>query len=146
MGRRCERDLPLHFAVRDRHRGRSNAVRLWELWYQQKFGDKFDLKIGEQSIDNEFKISQNGAYFLNAAMGWPLLPTEDLPGGGPGYPLAGLGVRARAFVTDNFHVLAGVFNGSPIPKNSPNTQLSNPNGVSFPLNTGVFAIAETQFT
>ena len=39
-----------------------------------------------------------------------------------------------------------LFNGSPIPKNSPNTQLSNPNGVSFPLNTGVFAIAELEFT
>jgi len=123
-----------------------NAIRLWELWYQQNFGDRFDIKIGEQSVDNEFKVSQYGAYFLNAAMGWPLLPTEDLPGGGPGYPLAALGVRARAFLTDNVHVLAGVFNGSPIPRDSPNTQLSNPNGVSFPLNTGVFAISETQIS
>jgi porin len=123
-----------------------DAIRLWELWYQQNFGDRFDIKIGEQSVDNEFKISQYGAYFLNAAMGWPLLPTEDLPGGGPGYPLAALGVRARAFLTDNVHLLAGVFNGSPIPRDSPNTQLSNPHGVSFPLNTGVFAISETQIT
>jgi porin len=122
------------------------AVRLWELWYQQNFGDRFDIKIGEQSLDNEFKVSQYGAYFLNAAMGWPLLPTENLPGGGPGYPLAALGVRARAFLTDNVHLLAGVFNGSPIPRDSPNTQLSNPNGVSFPLNTGVFAISESQIT
>jgi porin len=70
-----------------------NAVRLWELWYQQKFGDRFDIKIGEQSLDNEFKVSQYGAYFLNAAMGWPLLPTEDLPGGGP----AAIPSRAWAF-------------------------------------------------
>ena len=28
-------------------------VRLWELWYQQ-FGDHFDVKFGEQSLDNEF--------------------------------------------------------------------------------------------
>ena len=120
------------------------SVRLWELWYQQKFGDKFDIKIGEQSLDAEFKVSQYGAYFLNAAMGWPVLPSLDLPGGGPAYPLAGLGVRARAKVTDNVTVLAGVFNGSPIPRDLPNTQLSNPHGVSFPLNTGVFAIAETR--
>jgi porin len=123
-----------------------NSVRLWELWYRQQLGDKFDIKIGEQSLDNEFKVSQYGTYFLNAAMGWPVLPTEDLPGGGPGYPLAGVGVRGRAVLTDNVHVLAGVFNGSPIPRNSANTQLSNPNGVSFPLNTGVFAIAETQIS
>ncbi len=122
------------------------SLRLWELWYQQKFGDKFDIKIGEQSLDQEFIISQSASYFLNAALGWPPLPTENLPGGGPAYPLAGLGVRGRAQVTDSLTVLAGLFNGSPIPKNSPNTQLSNPNGVSFPLNTGVFAIAELQFT
>ena len=78
-------------------------------------------------------------------MGWPMLPTADLPGGGPDYPLAGLGVRARAQVTDSVTVLGGVFNGSPIPRNSPNSQTSNPNGVSFPLNTGVFAIAELQY-
>ena len=35
------------------------GVRLWELWYQQKFGDKFDVKIGEQSLDEEFTISPN---------------------------------------------------------------------------------------
>jgi len=120
------------------------SVRLWELWYQQKFGDRFDIKIGEQSVDAEFKVTKYGAYFLNGAMGWPVLPSVNLPGGGPGYPLAGLGVRALARLTDNVHVLAGVFNGSPIPRNSPNTQLSNPHGVSFPLNTGVFAIAETR--
>jgi porin len=48
-------------------------------------------------------------------------------------------------VTDAVTVLAGIFNGSPIPLNTPNTQLSNPNGVSFPLNS-VYAIAELQFT
>ncbi len=121
------------------------SIRLWELWYQQKFGDKFDIKIGEQSLDYEFKIIEQASHFINGSMGWPELPTADLPAGGPAYPLAGLGVRGRAQVTDNVTVLAGLFNGSPIPKNSPNTQLSNPNGVSFPLNTGVFAIAELQY-
>ena len=121
------------------------AVRLWELWYEQKFGDKFDVKVGEQSLDQEWMISQNSAYFLNSMMGWPMLPTADLPGGGPAYPLAGLGVRARAQVTDSVTVLGGVFNGSAIPRNSPNSQTSNPNGVSFPLNTGIFAIAELQY-
>ncbi len=121
------------------------SIRLWELWYQQKFGDKFDIKTGEQSLDYEFKIIEQASHFINGSMGWPELPTADLPAGGPAYPLAGLGIRGRAQVTDNVTVLAGLFNGSPIPKNSPNTQLSNPNGVSFPLDTGVFAIAELQY-
>ena len=121
------------------------AVRLWELWYQQKFSDKFDIKIGEQSLDQEFIVSQDASYLLYAVNGWPLLPTVNLPGGGPAYPLAGLGVRGRAQVTDNVTVIAGLFNGSPIPRNSPDTPASNPYGVSFPLNTDVLAIAELQF-
>ncbi len=122
------------------------GVRLWELWYQQKFGDKFDVKIGEQSLDEEFIIAPSGnSLFLNAASGWPGLPSVNLPGGGPAYPLAGLGVRGRAQVTDSVTMLAGVFNGSPIPWDSPNTPRSNPNGVSFPLNTGALAIAELQY-
>jgi porin len=122
------------------------GVRLWELWYQQKFGDKFDIKVGEQSLDEEFVIAPSGnSLFVNAGSGWPGVPAIDLPAGGPAYPLAGLGVRGRAQVTDNLTMLAGVFNGSPIPFNSPNTAVSNPYGVSFPLDTGTLAIAELQY-
>jgi porin len=122
------------------------GVRLWELWYQQKFGDKFDIKVGEQSLDEEFIIAPSGnSLFVNGVSGWPGLPTIDLPGGGPAYPLAGLGVRGRVQATDNITVLAGVFNGSPIPRDSPNVAESNPNGVSFPIDTGTLAIAELQY-
>jgi porin len=122
------------------------AVRLWELWYQQKFGDKFDVKVGEQSLDEEFIISPSGnSLFINGVSGFPALPAADLPAGGPAYPLAGLGVRGRAQLTDSVTVLGGVFNGSPIPRDSPNTPASNPNGVSFPLDTGTLAIAELQY-
>ena len=122
------------------------GVRLWELWYQQKFGDKFDVKIGEQSLDEEFTIAPTAnSFFLSAMSGWPGVPTIDLPGGGPAYPLAGLGVRGRAQLTDSLTILAGVFNGSPIPRNSPNAPESNPHGVSFPLDTGTLAIAELQY-
>jgi porin len=122
------------------------GVRLWELWYQQKIGDKFDIKIGEQSLDEEFIISPSGnSLFVNGVSGWPALPTTNLPGGGPAYPLAGLGVRGRAEVTDSVTVLAALINGSPIPRDSPDTPASNPHGVSFPLNTGTLAIAEVQY-
>jgi porin len=122
------------------------GVRLWELWYQQKFGDEFDVKIGEQSLDEEFIISPSAnSLFVNGVSGFPALPAADLPAGGPAYPLAGLGVRGRVQVSDSVTLLGGVFNGSPIPRDSPNTAASNPNGVSFPLDTGTFAIAELQY-
>jgi porin len=122
------------------------GVRLWELWYQQKFGDRFDVKFGEQSLDEEFIIAPSGnSLFVNAASGWPGVPSADLRASGPAYPLAGLGVRGRAQLTDSLTLLAGVFNGSPIPRNSPNTAVSNPYGVSFPLDTGTLTIAELQY-
>ena len=121
------------------------ATRLWELWYQQKFGDAFEVKIGQQSLDQEFMVSQNTSYFANTMFGWPMLPSADLPGGGPAYPLSALGVRARAHVSDTITVLAGVFNGSPSPNAVGDPQKSDPYGLSFPLNGGVLAIAELQF-
>jgi len=122
------------------------ATRLWELWYQQKmFDDKVDVKIGQQSLDQEFMVSQNANSFINAAMGWPILPTSDMPGGGPAYPLSALGVRARARPTDSLTILAGIFNGSPVFRNIGDPQKQNPSGTSFPLNGGALAIAELQY-
>jgi porin len=122
------------------------TVRLWELWYQQKFlDDKVDVKIGQQSIDQEFMVSQNSGYFVNTMMGWPMLPSADMPGGGPAYPLSALGVRARVHVTDAVTALAGVYNGSPVPTISGDPQQNNAHGVNFLLGQGVLAIAELQF-
>ena len=112
------------------------ATRLWELWYQQKFGDNFDVKVGEQSIDQEFMVTQNGSYFINTMFGWPMLPSADMPGGGPAYPLAALGVRARAHLSDQLTLLAGVFNGSPTRVAAGDPQRTDPNGVSFPAGQG----------
>ena len=92
------------------------ATRLWELWYQQKFfDDKLDIKIGQQSIDQEFMVSQNSGLFVNTMMGWPMLPSADMPGGGPAYPLSALGIRERVHLTDNLTLLAGVYSGWPQP-------------------------------
>ncbi len=122
------------------------TTRLWELWYQQKFGDNFDVKVGQQSIDQEFMVSQNSGYFVNTMFGWPMLPSADMPGGGPAYPLSALGVRGRVHISDDLTLLAGVYNGSPSPTNIGDPQKANPFGVSFPLNGGVLAIAELQYT
>jgi porin len=124
------------------------ATRLWELWYQQKFlpEDRMDIKIGQQSLDQEFIVSQNASYFVNTMFGWPMVPSADLPGGGPAYPLSALGVRLRARPVDSLTFLAGVFNGSPVRNNTGDPQMQNPSGLSFPLNGGVLAIAEVQYT
>ena len=124
------------------------STRLWELWYQQKFmeDDRLDIKVGQQSLDQEFMVSQNVSYFINTMFGWPMLPSADLPGGGPAYPLSALGVRLRARPIDPLTFLVGVFNGSPVRNNTGDPQVQNPSGTSFPLNGGVLAIAEVQYS
>jgi porin len=124
-----------------------NATRLWELWYQQKFleEDRLDVKIGQQSLDQEFMVSQNALLFVNTMFGWPMLPSADMPGGGPAYPLSALGIRARIRPIDSLTFLAGVFNGSPVSNNSGDPQKQNSSGTSFPLNGGALAIAELQY-
>lgn len=123
------------------------ALRLWELWYQQKLAAiAGDVKIGEQSIDQEFIISSNSQLFVNTMMGFPMVPSVDLPGGGPVYPLAAPGVRLRAQPLDPITILAGIFSGSPVSRSTGDPQRVNPSGTSFPLNDGTLAIAELQFT
>ena len=114
------------------------ATRLWELWYDQKIleEDRLDIKVGQQSLDQEFMVSANALYFVNTMFGWPMLPSADLPGGGPAYPLSALGARISARPIDGMTVLAGVFNGSPVSNNSGDPQLQNRHGTSFPLGDG----------
>ena len=125
------------------------ATRLWELWYDQKFldEDRLDIKVGQQSLDQEFMVSTNALYFVNTMFGWPMLPSADMPGGGPAYPLSALGVRVSARPVNGITLLAGVFNGSPVKNdNGTDPQMQNHHGTSFPLHDGLLYIAEAQFS
>ena len=123
------------------------ALRMWEFWYQQKFlsEDRLDVKIGQQSLDQEFIVSQNALLFVNTMFGWPMVPSADLPGGGPAYPLSDLGVRIRARPINSVQILAGIFNGSPTRNQLADSQAENKSGTSFPLNGRTLAIAELQY-
>ena len=77
------------------------TTRLYELWYEQTFGDKIAVRAGQQGIDVEFLTSNYAANFINATFGWPGLPTADLPDGGPAYPLATPAVRVKFDATAN---------------------------------------------
>ncbi|MBC8635184.1 carbohydrate porin [Caballeronia sp. EK] len=117
------------------------TTRLWELWYQQSFLDKrVDIKIGQQSIDQEFITSQYSATFINTMFGWPALPSYDMPSGGPAYPLSALGVRVRGQITPQLTALAGVFDGDPLGNNPDNLH-----GTNFNLHNGTLFIGELQY-
>ncbi|OAJ62433.1 porin [Paraburkholderia ginsengiterrae] len=122
------------------------TTRLWELWYQQTlFGGKADVKIGQQSLDQEFMTSQYAATFMNATFGWPVLPSTDMPAGGPAYPLSSLGLRVRATPADAWTVLAGVFDGNPAGNGIGDPQKLNAHGTNFNLHDSALFIGEVQY-
>lgn len=127
----------------------NRTSRLWELWYQQAFlGGKVDVKVGQQSIDQEFIGSQYASLFVNTMMGWPMLPSADLYAGGPAYPLSSPGVRLRAQPSDAVTLLAGVFDDNPPggPFNN-DSQLrgAEASGTAFNLGSGALWIGEVQY-
>jgi porin len=127
----------------------NRATRLWEIWYQQTFLDgTFDVKIGQQSVDQEFITSIGSALFVNTMMGWPLMPSVDLYAGGPAYPLSSLGARIRGQVFPNTTALLGVYNDNP-PGGSFNddsqTRGAERFGTRFNLNTGALIFGELQY-
>jgi porin len=125
------------------------TTRLWELFYQQSFlQDRFDVKIGQQSLDQEFITSQGSSTFLNTMMGWPMLPSANLYAGGPAYPLSSLGVRLRGRPSENLTLLGGVFDDNPPGGSFANdSQLrgAERTGTLFNLDTGALFIAEVQY-
>ncbi len=105
------------------------------------------MKVGEQSIDQEFMTSTRSALYLNTMMGWPMIPSVDLFAGGPAYPLSSLGLRLRTSAGP-FTVLGGVFQDNP-PGGpfSDDDQLRGTTrwGGNFNLRTGALFIAEVQY-
>jgi porin len=126
----------------------NRTFRLWELWFDQATRDgKTDIKIGQQSVDQEFLTSTYTTLFINTVMGWPGVPSYDLYASGPAYPLSSLGVRLRA-VRGPFTGLLGVFDdnppGGPVNDDS-QTRGAERTGTAFNLNTGALVIGEVQY-
>lgn len=126
----------------------NNTVRLWELWYDQAFDyGNADVKIGQQSIDNEFMVSKYSGLFVNTMAGWPLVPSNDLYGGGPAYPLSSLGGRVQYKPADNQDILLGAFDDNPGGGAFANTgQALDKHGTTFNTNTGALIIGEYQYS
>jgi porin len=91
-----------------------NRLRLFELWAQQSLFDGFlVIRLGQLAADATFTPSEYGRVFLNATFGWPPFFSLNLPGGGPGYPMAVPGVHIDLNPTDSLNLRTAVFQGNP---------------------------------
>jgi porin len=123
------------------------STRLYELWLEQKlFNDKVAVRVGQLAADTEFLVSQYATLFVNATFGWPAITGINLPSGGPAYPLATPAARVKWSPTDEFSLLAAIFNGDPAGParflDDPDPQRRNRNGTDFRLSDPAFLIAE----
>jgi porin len=121
------------------------STRLYEIWFERKWGDTFALRAGQLAADTEFINAKYTDVFTNASLGWPAIASVNLPSGGPSPPLAALGARARANVSDNVTLAAAIFDGDAAGPGPDDPQLRNNGGVNFRVNDPPLVIGEVQF-
>ena len=121
------------------------TTRLYEIWFEKKWGDKVALRAGQLAADTEFINSKYTDVFTNASLGWPAGVSLNLPSGGPSPPLAVMGARLRADVTDNLTLIGAVFDGNAAGPGPGDPQLRDRYGVNFRVNDPPLALYEAQF-
>jgi porin len=121
------------------------TTRLYEAWFEQKWGTKLALRAGQLAADTEFMTAKYTDVFTNASLGWPAGLSLDMPSGGPSPPLAALGTRLRADINDNFSLLGAVFDGNAAGPGSNDPQLRDRYGLNFRINDPPLVMAEAQF-
>jgi porin len=121
------------------------TTRLYEIWFEQKWGTKLALRAGQLAADTEFMTAKYTDVFTNASLGWPAGFSLNMPSGGPSPPLAAMGTRLRADVTDNLTLIGGVFDGDAAGPGPDDPQLRDRYGVNFRVNDPPLVLAEAQF-
>jgi porin len=123
------------------------STRLSELWFEQHiFNDHLTVRVGQLTADTEFLLSSGASHFLDSTFGWATLPTFDLPGGGPSYPLATPGARLELKPNEKLSIKLAVYNGDPAGANcTGNPQVCNDDGLDFRLDSPPLLIAESRY-
>lgn len=121
------------------------STRLYEIWFEQKWGAKLALRAGQLAADTEFMTSKYTDVFTNASLGWPAGFSLNMPSGGPSPPLAAMGARLRADITDNLTLLGAVFDGDAAGPGPDDPQLRNRYGVNFRINDPPLVMGELQW-
>jgi porin len=127
------------------------TTRLFEAWFEQKIGDdkaSASVRVGQLAADSEFFISDYAGLFINGTFGWPAILADNLPSGGPAYPLATPGVRIKLDPSEHISLLAAMFNGDPAgppgPGESDDPQVRDRYGLNFRLKDPPLLIGEVQ--
>ncbi|MBR0816349.1 carbohydrate porin [Bradyrhizobium liaoningense] len=120
--------------------------RLYNAYFEQSFfGDRLNIRAGQQAADVEFFDSQTDDLFINGTFGWPAIKASNLPAGGPAPPIAVSGIRIKAALTDNITAFGAVFNGDPSGPGEADPQLRDHHGLAFRVNDAPWVIGQVRF-
>lgn len=121
-------------------------TRLYEAYIEQAFLDnRFTIKAGQQSADQEFFDSRTDDLFMNGTFGWPAVMANNLPAGGPAPPIAVPGVRIKASLSDRVTAYAAIFNGDAAGPGDGDPQLRDHHGLAFRLRDPPWMIGQIRF-
>ncbi|MET4793147.1 porin [Bradyrhizobium japonicum] len=119
--------------------------RLYNAYFEQSFfGDRLNIRAGQQAADVEFFDSQTDDLFINGTFGWPAIKASNLPAGGPAPPIAVPGIRIKAALTDNITAFGAVFNGDPSGPGEADPQLRDHHGLAFRVNDPPWVIGQVR--
>jgi porin len=122
------------------------TTRLYTAWFEQSFGTRFSVRIGQLVADGDFITSETAGGLLNGTFGWAGILAANMTNGGPAYPLATPGVRVKVQPTDRLSVLAAVFSGDPAgPNCNDDPQRCNAHGTTFSFYGGALWMGEAQY-
>ncbi|MET3971808.1 carbohydrate porin [Bradyrhizobium sp. S3.9.1] len=120
--------------------------RLYNAYFEQSFfGDRLNIRAGQQAADVEFFDSQTDDLFINGTFGWPAIKASNLPAGGPAPPIAVPGIRIKAALTENMTAFGAVFNGDPSGPGDQDPQLRDHHGLAFRVNDPPWVIGQVRF-
>jgi porin len=120
------------------------TTRLVELWYEHHF-DNWRVRIGQQTVGNEFLNPDSARLFVNGTFGWPTQPSLDLPTGGPGYPLGTPAIRLRVDPEEGLTWFLALFNGDPTGAGVGGSQLRDASGTAFRTSDGAWVVGEVRY-
>jgi porin len=121
-------------------------ARLYNAYFEQSFYNKaLNVRVGQQAADVEFFDSETDDLFINGTFGWPAIKATNLPAGGPAPPIAALGIRVKAALSDRITAFAGIFNGSAARPGDGDPQLRDNHGLAFRVNDPPWVIGQVRW-
>ena len=120
--------------------------RLYELWCEHTFAEKFSVRVGQFTADNEFAVTESGTEFLNSAFGWPAFISANTINTGPAFFVAAPGIRLDYEITKELYARAAIFDGDTF-DNREGDPRKNRHGVRLDVggDQGYFGIVEVGY-